>query len=150
MKKAVESYNGLKADERKELKDVADVAMTAFKKKYGEDVLKKGKRGPRNAPKTSSPKKRKKAAKKEDSDSEDSWMGDAPKSSAMKERTPKKKQKRIPYSDAEKEALRRGVVKHGFGQWAIILSSNKVFKANGRTNVNLKDLHRVMKNRGEI
>ena len=150
MKKAVESYNGLSAEERNELKVAADAAMTAFKKKYGEDVLKKGKRGPRNAPKTSSPKKRKKAAKKEDSDSEDSWMGDAPKSSAMKERTPKKKQKRIPYSDAEKEALRRGVVKHGFGQWAIILSSNKVFKANGRTNVNLKDLHRVMKNRGEI
>ena len=63
-------------------------------------------------------------------------------------RSPKK---RIPYSEAEKLAIREGVRKHGFGNWSKIKSDPEyAIILMRRTNVNIKDCYRTLKEKGEI
>ena len=57
----------------------------------------------------------------------------------------KKRVKRIPYTDEEKETLLLGVERFGKGNWAQIRSYySDVFKKNGRSGVQLKDLYRTL------
>mmetsp|Transcript_32976 Transcript_32976/g.69404 ORF Transcript_32976/g.69404 Transcript_32976/m.69404 type:complete len:589 (+) Transcript_32976:173-1939(+) len=87
-------------------------------------------------------KKAKRKPKQYDSDS-DSFMSD--KAPARKLGSPKKRGKRIPYSDEEKISLLEGVQTFGVGKWADIREEYEdVFKVNKRTNVNLKDLYRTL------
>ena len=56
-----------------------------------------------------------------------------------------KRKRRVPYSDLEKSTLMKGVERFGVGSWSEIRSYyDDVFKQNGRTNVNLKDLYRTL------
>jgi hypothetical protein len=60
-----------------------------------------------------------------------------------------KAQKRQPFSDEEKEAIRTGVQRFGVRQWAMIwLNSRGVLMSC--TNVNIKDCHRNMVKCGEL
>jgi len=62
---------------------------------------------------------------------------------------PKAPKKRRPFTDEEKEAIRAGVYRFGVGNWKWIrINSDRVLLS--RTNVNIKDCYRNMKNRGEI
>jgi len=69
---------------------------------------------------------------------------------------PRKRRKRIPFSEKEKRALRRGVKRFPVGpdergRWIEILAHYwDIFSVNNRTNVNLKDKHRNMLANGEI
>lgn len=57
----------------------------------------------------------------------------------------KKRQKRVPYSEEERQALREGVEKFGKGQWRKIRDEYAdVFDVNKRSTVNLKDLYRTL------
>ena len=57
----------------------------------------------------------------------------------------KKRVKRIPYTDEEKKTLLLGVERFGKGNWAQIRSYySDVFKKNGRSGVQLKDLYRTL------
>jgi len=57
----------------------------------------------------------------------------------------RKRQKRVPYSEAEKKALLDGVVKFGKGEWRKIRDRYAdVFDENKRSTVNLKDLYRTL------
>lgn len=59
------------------------------------------------------------------------------------------KQKRVPFSNEEKTAIRRGVEKFGIGHWSEIKSEYAVILRN-RTSVNIKEGYRTMKNKGEL
>ncbi|KAL7445970.1 hypothetical protein ACHAXH_009618 [Discostella pseudostelligera] len=52
---------------------------------------------------------------------------------------------RVPFSDVEKECLRKGVARFGVGHWAKILHHySDVFEVEDRNNIDLKDLYRNM------
>jgi len=58
--------------------------------------------------------------------------------------SPNGRRTRIPYTDREKHALLKGYKKFG-RKWAKILADNsKIFEPNRRSNVDLKDLHRIL------
>jgi hypothetical protein len=57
--------------------------------------------------------------------------------------------KKMRFSQAEKEAIRQGVMKYGIGKWAQIRSGHAVTLLN-RTSVNIKDCYRTMCKRGEF
>lgn len=57
----------------------------------------------------------------------------------------KRGKKRIKYTDEEKRCLLEGVKRFGEGNWAEIREHyDDVYKVNGRTNINLKDLYRTL------
>lgn len=57
----------------------------------------------------------------------------------------KKRQKRIPYSEEERQALLEGVEKIGRGKWREIRDEYAdIFDVNQRSTVNLKDLYRTL------
>ena len=57
--------------------------------------------------------------------------------------------KKMRFSEAEKEAIRQGVLKFGVGKWAQTKSAHEVTLRN-RTSVMIKDCYRTMCKRGEF
>lgn len=81
----------------------------------------------------------------DDDEGERAQLSEVPARARLPERKPKSpkkqpkggKQKRVPYSDEEKTAIRRGVEKFGVGKWAEIKSEYALILRN-RTSVNIK------------